>query len=96
MAKSSGLSHWYRPVLEAFAVSEERPDDVDAASGQGEDCLLVVLPFSPFPVIVDPRGRTVNGRPQAVACPHAQQQDCPPPTMLQSKSQAAYRRTMTS
>lgn len=62
MTMSNALSGRYRPVLEAFAVSEERPDDVDAASGQGEDGLLVVLPFSAFPGVVSPRGRTVNGR----------------------------------
>lgn len=62
MTKSSGLSDRYRPVLEAFAVSEKGPNDVDAASGQGEDSLLVVLSFSAFPVVVGLRCCAVYGR----------------------------------
>jgi hypothetical protein len=62
MTKSSALSELCRPVLEAFAVSEERSDHVDAGSSQGEDSVLVVLSFSAFSGVVNPRGRTVHSR----------------------------------
>lgn len=34
---------------------DERPEDVNASSGEGEDCLPVVFVFGAFPVVVGPR-----------------------------------------
>src|SRR6218665_3265419 len=62
--------------MEFCSVARERPDYVDASSGEGEGGLIVVLSFAAFPVVVGAGlglamggrfGREGAGAPQSVA-----------------------------
>ncbi|PDQ34944.1 MAG: hypothetical protein B5766_08590, partial [Candidatus Lumbricidophila eiseniae] len=62
--------------MEFCSVARERPDYVDASSGEGEGGLFVVLSFAAFPVVVGAGlgmvmggrfGREVAGAQQSVA-----------------------------
>ena len=58
----SGLETEGRPALVGLAVAQDRVEDVDASSGQGDHGLAVPFAFASLAVVVDPRGGIVLDR----------------------------------